>query len=150
MSQPAPAATTDTTAPHEWRRFLAALRRARARASQDPAASLSLPQYMLVAPLLDAPDAAVGELAAQAGVASPTATRMLDGLEREKLVARSPAPHDRRSVVVRLTRQGRRVAGAQRDHFAAKGEALFAALDPEEREPAARLLGRLADVMEEL
>src|SRR5215218_556281 len=105
-----PAATKTTASPPEWPQFLAALRRARARLSEDPTARLSLAQYLLVAPLLDAPGRSVGELAAHAGVASPTATRMLDALERDGHVRRVPG----------------------------------------ERQQAARLLGRLAELMEEL
>src|SRR5919109_3177755 len=93
--------------PPEWARFLGALRRARTRLSEAPEARLSLAQYVLVAPLLDAPTRSVGELAANAGVASPTATRMLDGLERDGYVRRVPAEHDRRCVELRLTPSGR-------------------------------------------
>jgi DNA-binding MarR family transcriptional regulator len=115
-----------------------------------PGRRLSLPRYLLVTPLLDAPTQTVGELAAHAGVASPTATRMLDGLERDGLVRRETAPHDRRSVALRLTAAGRRLVAAERARVQAKGEELFAALEPAEREQAGRLLGRLADLMEEL
>src|SRR5215210_3635474 len=98
-----PAATETAAPPAEWARFLGALRRARTRLSDDPEARLTLAQYLLVAPLLDAPTRSVGELAANAGVASPTATRMLDGLEREGHVQRETAAHDRRCVELRLT-----------------------------------------------
>ena len=130
--------------------FLGALRRARARLSEDPEARLTLAQYLLVAPLLDTPARSVGELAAHAGVASPTATRMLDGLQRDGHVQREIAAHDRRCVALRLTLSGRRAAEAERTRYAAKGAELFAALDPADREHAARLLGRLADLIEEL
>jgi DNA-binding MarR family transcriptional regulator len=142
--------TAPAAAPPEWRQFLAALRRARARLTEDPAAGLSLAQYLLVAPLLDTPTHSVGELAANAGVASPTATRMLDGLERDGIVAREAAVDDRRRVALRLTPVGRRVAATDRARYQAKGAELFAALDPAERTQAARLLGRLAALMEEL
>src|SRR5829696_8056559 len=102
--------TAIARAPSEWPRFLGALRRARARLSEDPVARLSLAQYLLVEPLLDAPTRSVGELAAN----------------------------------------GRRIAAAERARFQRKGAELFAALEPAERAQAARLLGRLADLMEEL
>lgn len=136
--------------PPEWPRFLGALRRARVRLSEDPAARLTLAQYLLVSPLLDTPTQSVGELAANAGVASPTATRMLDGLQRDGHVQREVAEHDRRCVALRLTPAGRRVAAAERARYQAKGAELFAALEPDERAQAARLLGRLADLVEEL
>jgi MarR family transcriptional regulator, organic hydroperoxide resistance regulator len=140
--------TAIAAAPPEWPRFLGALRRARTRLSEDPEARLTLAQYVLVAPLLDAPTRSVGELAAHAGVASPTATRMLDGLERDGYVQREAAAHDRRCVALRLTPAGRRIAAAERARYEAKGAALFAALEPDEREQAARLLGHLADLLE--
>jgi MarR family transcriptional regulator, organic hydroperoxide resistance regulator len=149
MSSP-PATANPAAPPAEWVRFLGALRRARARASDDPEARLSLSQYLLVAPLLDADTRAVGELAADAGVASPTATRMLDALERDRIVRREAAPHDRRCTALRLTETGRRVAAAERERHRAKAAQLFEALDPAERAQAERLLGRLADLMDEL
>lgn len=142
--------TSTAQAVEEWARFLGALRRARARIAQDPDARLTLAQYTFVAPLLAAPTLSVGELAAAAGVASPTATRMLDGLEREGVVAREAAAGDRRCVALRLTRPGRGVVEAERTRLEAKRDELFAGLDPEEREQAGRLLARLSDLMEEL
>ena len=142
--------TATIAPPAEWPRFLGALRRARVRLSEDPAARLTLAQYLLVAPLLDTPTRSVGELAASAGVASPTATRMLDGLERDGILRREVAAHDRRCTALRLTPEGRRVAAAERARYQTKGAELFAALEPEERAQAARLLGRLADLVEEL
>lgn len=78
---------------------------------------------------------------------------MLDGLQRDGLVGRETAAHDRRSVALRLTPEGRRVVAADRARYqakGAKGAELFAALEPAERAQAARLLSRLADLMEDL
>lgn len=133
-----------------WSRFLASLRRARARAAQDPEAELTLPQYLLIAPLADEPGRTVGALAAAAGVASPSATRMLDGLERDGIVRREASAHDRRAVTVRLTRAGARVVRVERARLEAKRAMLFDALDSEERAQGARLLDRLADVLEDM
>jgi MarR family transcriptional regulator, organic hydroperoxide resistance regulator len=143
---------TDATveAAQAWSRFLASLRRARARLAQDPEARLTLPQYLLISPLLDEPGRTVGALAAAAGVASPTATRMLDGLERDGIVLREASEHDRRAVALRLTPAGARVARAERARLEAKRAALFEALEPKERAQAARLLDRLADVLEDV
>src|SRR3954447_23968805 len=97
-----------------WSRFLASLRRARARAAQDPEAELTLPQYLLIAPLLDEPGRTVGALAGAAGGAAPTATPMLHGLERGGIVRREASAHDRRAVALRLTPAGARVVRAER------------------------------------
>ena len=133
-----------------WDAFVAALRKARARASHDPEANLTLSQYHLLAALHDSPEMGVGELALTAGVTSPTATRMLDGLERDGIVVRVPSPRDRRCVAVQLTDDGRRALSAERSRIAAKQRALFEQFDPQERAQAERLMLRLAEVIEEL
>ena len=66
-------------------------------------------------PLLDGGGpCSVRELAEAAAIASPTATRTLDGLERDGLVIRRPSETDRRSVLVELTDEGRAQAEAAR------------------------------------
>jgi DNA-binding MarR family transcriptional regulator len=75
---------------------------------------------------------------------------MLDGLERDGIVSRKASQTDRRAVALRLTPAGVRVARAERARLEAKRAALFEALVPEERAQAARLLDRLADVLEDV
>src|SRR4051812_50096059 len=90
--------TRTTTHSPEVAAFAAALddfRRASGRARGRLAAEgdLTLSQYHLLEPLLDAEEAlGVGELACAAGVSAPTATRMLSGLERAALVERRACP----------------------------------------------------------
>jgi DNA-binding MarR family transcriptional regulator len=133
-----------------WDAFVAALRKARARASHDPAAHLTLSQYHLLSALHDEPEMGVGELALAAGVTSPTATRMLDGLERGGIVERVPSPRDRRCVAVHLTDTGKRALRAEHRRIAAKQRALFEQLEPEERAQAERLMLRLSEIIEDL
>jgi DNA-binding MarR family transcriptional regulator len=130
--------------------FSRATRRARARLRPDEG-PLSISQYHLVEPLLDAglPRSA-GELATAAGVSPPTATRMLDALERSGLVRRARADHDRRCVHVELTAAGAAAARAKRRRINARREQLFASLSAEERAGAARLLERIAVAVEDL
>jgi DNA-binding MarR family transcriptional regulator len=75
---------------------------------------------------------------------------MLDGLEREGIVVRERDPGDRRSVAIKLTPPGLRILRSEGRRLEAKRDALMAQLEPEEREQAARLLTRLAELMEEL
>ncbi|MGZ8571311.1 MAG: MarR family winged helix-turn-helix transcriptional regulator, partial [Actinomycetota bacterium] len=56
----------------------------------------------------------IGALAAAEGVAAPTMSRLVDGLERDRLVTREPDPDDARGVLVRATAKGRRVLGTGR------------------------------------
>lgn len=131
-----------------------ATRRARGRAvSEHPDEhGLTLSQFQLLDLLLDADDTlTVRELAIGAGIASPTATRMLTGLEQDGLVARErPESGDRRCVMIRLTGPGRERVQAKRVRVAQWRRDLFESLLPGEREQAARLLSRLAAAVDDL
>jgi DNA-binding MarR family transcriptional regulator len=128
--------------------FFRAVQRARGRASQAQEDGLSLSQYHVLAPLSDGPQG-VKALALAAGVAPPTATRMLDGLARDGLVRRTPDEQDRRCVSVSLTDAGRRALEHKRREVTAARERIADSLDPAERIQAAVLLDRLAQVIEE-
>ena len=90
----------------------------------------------------------MSELAASAGVAPPTATRMLDALVRDGLVERTPAEHDRRVVLISLTAGGRGAVDAAAERVAARAR-VRDQLTPAEQEQAAALLRRLAGIVEE-
>jgi DNA-binding MarR family transcriptional regulator len=133
-----------------WESFFRATRRLRARANRFPGdAGLSLPQYHLLEALRVTPELPVGELAERAGVAPPTATRMLDCLARDGFVERRHSETDRRSVLVSLTADGERAIERAHEVVETWRRQVFEALAPEEREPATRLLARLATIMEE-
>jgi DNA-binding MarR family transcriptional regulator len=91
----------------------------------------------------------VGALAEGAGIAQPTATRMLDGLERQGIVERRPSTADRRSVEVELTARGRRLLNRKRKLVDEKRQAVFESLEAADRESAARLLRTLAAAIED-
>jgi MarR family transcriptional regulator, organic hydroperoxide resistance regulator len=133
-----------------WEAFFRAVRRAKGRAgAQPPEHGLSVAQYHLLAPLGCGEPLTVRALAESAAVAPPTATRMLDGLERDGVVTRTPLATDRRCVHVDLTEAGR-AALAQTESAVRDARARVAAsLSPAEREQAAALLRRLALVVEE-
>jgi DNA-binding MarR family transcriptional regulator len=128
--------------------FLRATRRMRGRF--DDEGELSLSQYHLLEPLIDAARLATCSLAEAAGVSAPTATRMLTGLERDGLVARVPCTADRRVVHVALTEDGRARVLAKRARGEARRAEIFASLSAGERREAARLLERLAAAVEGL
>ena len=133
-----------------WETFFRAVRRAKGRASaQPPEHGVSLAQYYLLAPLSGAGAQTVGALAEAAGVAPPTATRMLDGLDRDGLVTRTPSATDRRCVTVDLTSAGREALERTEAAVAAGRARIADSLSDAEREQAAALLRRLAVVVEE-
>jgi len=133
-----------------WEAFFRATRRARSRATGPlDGTRLSLAQYQLLEALRSTPRLPVSELAASAGVAPPTATRMLDGLVRDGLAERTPCERDRRVVLVSLTPAGREAVDAAAERVAAARARVRDRLTPAEQEQAAALLRRLASIVED-
>jgi DNA-binding MarR family transcriptional regulator len=125
------------------------LLRARSRAwHQDT--PLTPAQYHMLLALSHQPELGVGEMAAAAGCTSPTATRMLDGLERDGVVVREPSSDDRRRTIVSLTAKGKRHLAQQRRKNQEKKQRLYEQLSPAERRQTEDLLHRLAQVIVDL
>jgi MarR family transcriptional regulator, organic hydroperoxide resistance regulator len=130
--------------------FARAAKRARHRQSPRSEGELTIAQYALLAPLLEAAEPpGVRELAEAAGVSSPTATRMLDGLERRGVVVRERCERDRRAVRLSLTPVGVSAVRAARRRQLALRRTVFESLDERERRMAAQVLDRLARAYEE-
>ena len=132
-----------------WESFFRTTRRLRARAGKQSIEGLSLPQYHLLEALRDDDALTVGVLAEAAGIAPPTATRMLDCLERDGYVARRHSDTDRRAVLVSLTPSGRVALQAAHQQVSAWRRGIFESFTPEEREEAAKVLNRLTEALEE-
>jgi DNA-binding MarR family transcriptional regulator len=75
---------------------------------EDEALGISAPRLSALSVLVFAGPRRVGELAEAEHVEPPTMTRLVDGMERDGLVARELDPYDRRAVIVRATAKGRR------------------------------------------
>jgi MarR family transcriptional regulator, organic hydroperoxide resistance regulator len=132
--------------------FSRALRKARGRFNRAPAVpELSSSQFHLLEPLAARETMQICAVAEAAGVAPPTASRMLDGLVKRGLVVRTrPESGDRRRVEVALTDEGRRLVAAKRERVADAREEVFHRLSPSERRAAARLLQSLAAAIDDL
>ncbi len=131
--------------------FAAAVRRARGAQVQHGERDLTLSQYGLLQPLLNGqPSARVSDLAGEAGISAPTATRILDALERRGLVERRRSAEDRRGVSVTLTRQGRELLATQHEWMRARERVFYERLPAVERDLAPDLLERLAGLIDEL
>lgn len=128
--------------------FFRAARRARGRAGQA-AGILSLAQYQLLDALRGARPLPVGELARAAGVAQPTATRMITTLARRGTVTRTRNDEDRRLVLVDLTPRGAAELECKHREIEEAKRVIAGQLSPSERAQAAALLHRLARVIEE-
>lgn len=125
---------------------------AQADGTVEPVGGLTLSQYRLVEPLLNAPAGlGVTELALQAGVSAPTATRTFDGLARDGVVVRvRSAGGDGRAVRIRLTGAWARKTRTKRGHMEARRADIYASLPADVREQAAGVLAHLADAIEHL
>lgn len=130
--------------------FAQAVRRTRGASSQTGADGLTLSQYSLLQGLDGDEAARVSELAAQAAITPPTATRILDGLERRGIVSRQRPREDRRAVTIRLTDSGREVLRDYDEWFRCRQRSFYASLPGIERELAPDLLVRLAALIDEL
>jgi DNA-binding MarR family transcriptional regulator len=127
-----------------------AVRRARGTIHQDRDGALTLSQYAILQVLTEREHARVRDLAAEAGIAPSTATRILDALERRGIVTRRRSPEDRRGVTVTLTDFGRDALQAQDAWMRARQLAFFEGLPELERDLAPDLLVRLAALIDEL
>ena len=97
--------------------------------------------------VLAADDLRMSELAARLGVAESTVTRVVDRLERARLVKRSTSYPDRRCVVATLTAAGRKLAGeleTSRRQFLAE---ILATLHVDERRELIRLFAKVTDAL---
>ena len=127
-----------------------AVRRARGTTGRPGDGVLTLSQYGLLEGLAHRRAARVQELAAEAGVAASTATRILDALERRGIVRRTRSSQDRRAVAVSLTKLGEHALQAQEEWLRGRERAFYASLPPAEQELAPDLLLRLAALIDEL
>ena len=126
-----------------------AVRRARG-VSQDGENALSFSQLALIRALAGRDAARVSELADDAAITPSTATRILDVLERRAMVQRTRIETDRRRVTVTLTDQGRIALARQDAWMRGRQREFYAELPDGERELAASLLLRVAQLIDEL
>ena len=111
-------------------------------------ASITLPQYRMLA-VLDADDRQnVRDLAARLGVERSTATRMCNRLVSAGLIERAEDPSDRRAVFISLTPEGGEVVAAvtraRRDNVAA----LLRSMTPARRQQLVDVLDEFATLAE--
>jgi len=85
------------------------------------------------------------ELAARAGIESPTLVRHLDRMEHEGLIERTRDEHDRRVVRVSLTKAGRRQYDTLRRVATNLDAQLRSLLSPHEIETLESVLPRIRD-----
>lgn len=90
-----------------------------------------------------------GELAEAVEASAATVSGMLDGLTEAELVERTRSEADRRIVVVKLTRRGRRKVEARKAVWQRRWQEALEGLDDEELLIAARVLERIHGIFSE-
>jgi MarR family transcriptional regulator, organic hydroperoxide resistance regulator len=132
-----------------FRRVFRSFNRLRGRDTHLAGAELSHAQFELLIELFERGELAAGELAAAARLTPATVTQMLDHLAEQGHVERLRSQTDRRVVVSRLTRQGRRKIEAKREAWQSRWERALAGVEIDELHAATRVLERLGAMVED-
>lgn len=105
------------------------------------AEELSPTQYNVLRILRGAPEGLpCGEIANRMITRDPDVTRLLDRLEKRKLIARCRETEDRRTVMTRITPEGLRLLGRLDEPVQAAHRKLLGHLGPKRLEELTRLL----------
>lgn len=137
--------TLETGAPLAGRLRLAVARLAR-RLRQQSGEGLTPSQWSALATIERAGPITIGDLARCERVQPPTATNAVNRLERERFVARTADPDDRRSIRVSVTPTGRRLLQRTRSRKDAYLDRRLRTLSDHER----ATLARAAEILERL
>lgn len=126
-----------------------AIRRAQIRIYEDFVHSLAQwnitpPRFSALVIIARNPLLKLTALASILGIARSGAVLLVDALEDMKLVARRPAPQDRRAYSLVLTPAGRRTLEAATAAVCAHDARVAAALSAQEQDTLRALLGKLA------
>lgn len=84
-----------------------------------------------------------GELGRMTALDSATLTGVLDRLEKMALISRTPTPEDRRVMSIRLSKQGKTLAGTLLERMPQANETFLASLTDAESSTLRQLLKQL-------
>jgi DNA-binding MarR family transcriptional regulator len=79
------------------------------------------------------------------GVTRRNVTALVDALQKEGLVRRSPHPTDRRATVIELTEEGKQKARSTHENYHGLVSELFETLPEEDRRSLLRIIGSLRE-----
>ena len=130
--------------------LLGAERRLRARDQKCAKGELTQSHIRALFTIDRSGEATAGELARAAELSPASVTAMLDHLERDGIVSRRRAEHDRRVVVVRLTEAGHRILEEKRAAWRRRGAEALAGVSDEHLAAAADVMHRMARLLDEL
>ena len=126
--------------------FSAAQRRLRSRDTK--AGGLSIAQWHLLRQLAENDELPAGKLAAGADLTPASATQMLDHLADQGWVERVRSESDRRVVLNRLTPDGRERFAAKQRQIEERWRDALSDIPAEDLGNAARVLRRMAEVLD--
>lgn len=130
--------------------LLGAERRLRARDQKCAKGELTQSHIRALFTIDQSGEATAGDLAKAAELSPASVSVMLDHLERDGIVERRRAEHDRRVVVVRLTDSGRMLLEQKRAAWRRRGAEALAGVSDEHLTAAADVMHRLAKLLDEL
>ncbi len=107
--------------------------------------NLTPAQYLILNLLADRDARPLKELAEELACTRATITGIVDTLEKKGLVTRNPHPDDRRSLLVKLTDDGRALLGSTPGLEATYGNCCCDLLPLHETQELTRLLKKLSD-----
>lgn len=111
---------------------------------------ITLPRFDLLAHLDRSPEGLrMGDLSRRMMVTSGNVTGITEELMAEGMVTREYSPHDRRSLIVRMTPDGRRAFRRMAKAYERWIAGMFDRLRPPDRNQLLRLLGTLKDDLHE-
>jgi DNA-binding MarR family transcriptional regulator len=132
-----------------FRHAYRSLRRLRGRDTHLLPGDLSHAQCELLSDLYDRGPLPAGELAAAAGLSPASVSQMLDHLAAEGQVERDRSETDRRVVLTKLSRRGRRQIETRRAKWGERWEQALEGVDAEELRIASEVLERIGGVFAE-
>jgi MarR family 2-MHQ and catechol resistance regulon transcriptional repressor len=106
---------------------------------------ISVTQYYALESLARHGPLTLNELASQLYLDKSTVSRVVNTIERKKLVRRQPHEQDRRAVLLALTDAGRQLYDGIRDDIEERERRLISEFDPDVRVAMIALIGRLAE-----
>jgi DNA-binding MarR family transcriptional regulator len=108
-------------------------------------AQLTPPQYFILSLLGDHDSRPFKALAGALGCTPATVTGIVDTMEKKGLVVRRPNPDDRRSLLVKMTHQGKALLKGTPGLEKIFGSCCFDVLPPAEARELGRLLKKLSE-----
>ncbi|MGW5876229.1 MarR family winged helix-turn-helix transcriptional regulator [Nocardiopsis terrae] len=134
-----------------WTELINAALHARSRGGHGHrgAGDLTLTQSLLMEAVRGMDGPSVGAVAHIVGVSSPSATRMIQQLERKGMVVRRRSERDERSTVVTITAEGERALAERRSYMECKQRQVFDAIRPSLRPVVLDVLRDLRQAIED-